>query len=91
MDNNEVQARFSQAIEILSESNRETQFEVNLVKSLLEYMKAYSASRNAIPGLRGLGLKEALMVADEIIASNNTRNIHIDTKLLASAVSLKVQ
>lgn len=86
MLNSEVQERLGIAIQVLDNSTRKSKPEAVMAKIVLASIKERSNSGNGIPGLRGLGLEDALMLAEEII-KNGTLNIRIDTKALANSVS----
>lgn len=86
MLNSEVQERLGIAIQALDNSTRKSKPEAVMAKIVLSSIKERSNSGNGIPGLRGLGLEDALTLAEEII-KNGTLNLRIDTKALSKSVS----
>lgn len=86
MLNSEVQERLGIAIQALDNSTRKSKPEAVMAKIILSSIKERSNSGNGIPGLRGLGLEDALTLAEEII-KNGTLNLRIDTKALSKSVS----
>lgn len=85
--NSEAQEKLSYAIAVL-DNTQEPSMEATIAHTLLSVIAERSASGNDIPGLRGLGLENALNLANEII-ENGTRNIRIDTKSLAASIVVK--
>ena len=98
MNSVETQETLAKAIELLK-AERQVQEnksfnEVNVVKLSililsLESVKLLSESGNSIPGLRGMGLEEAIAAAENLVENGiNTRNISIQHRALFSGITL---
>lgn len=85
LTNTEVQAKLTASLELLK--NRDSTPQGDLALAILTYLKASSASGNDIPGLRGLGLEEALAFS-EALEANPTGKVTLSSKLLAKALQV---
>lgn len=85
MNTQEVQREMAKAIETLK-TVADPSMEITSATNLLMTMKEFSASANGIPGLRGLGLNEALELARSI-NTTGLRGLRINTTELARSVS----
>lgn len=48
--------------------------------------KAYTASGNEIPGLRGMGLEQVQLICTEVLAGKYNTDFRLDFKSIAFAV-----
>jgi hypothetical protein len=89
-DNTYVQELLSTAIALIKPSSDPiVDLKIQTIKNSLQLIKLYSASCNSIPGLRGLGLEEALKLSEHIIAKEgDITNVHLNFKALSNIVKL---
>lgn len=91
--NSDAQKLFTTAIGLLPEVKIDplnpdpNAVKTQLVKTILIFAKMYSASSNPIPTLGGLGLEEALTLAEQVVElEGNVNNIRVNLKTTVKGV-----
>ncbi len=87
MSNSEVQEELSHAIAILDNTEHPSA-ESYIAHSILTVIKELADSGNSIPGLRGLGMEDALKLSHEIKV-NGIKNLRFNTKALSNGITVK--
>ena len=101
MNSAETQETLAKAIELLKAElkvqetksfNEGNIAQLSIVLLSLESVKLLSESLNSIPGLRGMGLEEALIVAENFINNGvKMRNISIHHRKVFSGITVTVE
>lgn len=86
LTNNEAQDKLEVGLAILRQLPQTPKVEVAI--TVVTYIKAFSASGNSIPGLRGLGLEETLAFV-ETLQSEKPGKSTISTRKLAQALQIE--
>lgn len=91
--NAHAQSVFAQAIELVPDVNIDISnpsvedVKTQMVKTILIYLKMFTASSNDNPVLRGLGFEEGFALAEKIIETGgNIATVKIDSKSLGKAM-----
>lgn len=90
VDNSQVQSSIQEAVDYLSAlpafKDEVSQSKRVMLKEFLSVFKAYSASGNDIPCLRGMGLEQVLTICTEVIAGKYDNDFRLDFKSIAFAI-----
>jgi hypothetical protein len=94
LTNADVQSQLNTAInqihvDLLNNADALFAHKLTVAVNLLELMKAYSASSNDIPGLRGMGLEQALNFANQYVSCRKDSRM-FDFTSLYKALSLSL-